>query len=172
MCIEYGAKSKPKGASHFIPCPKQPFQSNNQNLVNDKNFNIKKTNALSNIIWGSIPIRPKLLSRVRRLLQKTIIQNCDNLRTLAIVRRVEKPKSWFLTIRLVKINGFSTFGHSGKHPSMAFFFALTLPPTNLAETKRLKELICVECQVDLLISPSTRVLQRLKEKVAVWCLRT
>jgi hypothetical protein len=35
-------KSKPKGASHFIPCSKQPLQSNNQDLVNNQNFNEKK----------------------------------------------------------------------------------------------------------------------------------
>jgi hypothetical protein len=77
---------------------------------------MKETDGLSTIVWVSIPIRPKLASRVRRCLQKVIILNCDGLWTLAIVWRVERPNSWFLAIWLVEINGLSTFGHSVKRP--------------------------------------------------------
>jgi hypothetical protein len=48
-------------------------------------FLMKKTDGLSTIIWVSIPVRPKLPSGVRHLLQKDIILNYDNLWTLAIV---------------------------------------------------------------------------------------
>jgi hypothetical protein len=75
-------------------------------------FLIKKSNGLSTIVWVSIPVRPKLPSRVHHLLKKVIILNCDGLWTLAIVWRVQRPNSWFLAIWLVEIDGLSPFGHT------------------------------------------------------------
>ena len=95
------SKSKPKGASHFIPYPKQPLQFNGQDFVNEWFF-MKKNDGLSTIVWVSIPFRRKLPSRVHRLLQKVSILNCDGLRTLALVWRVERPNSWFLAIWLME----------------------------------------------------------------------
>ena len=51
---------KEEGAFHFIPCPKQPLQSNNQDLVISNFFFLwKQIDNLSTIVWVSIPVRPK-----------------------------------------------------------------------------------------------------------------
>jgi hypothetical protein len=46
----------------------------------------EKKDSLSTMVWISIPVGPKLPSRVRHRLQKVIILDCDGLWTLAIVR--------------------------------------------------------------------------------------
>ncbi len=109
-------KYKPKGTSHFISCPKQPLQFNGQDLVNDSFLLRKRNDSLSTIVWVSIPVWPKLPSRVRRLLQKVIIANYNTLWSFALVWRVERRNSWFLATWLVEINGLLTFGHNVKRP--------------------------------------------------------
>ena len=39
-------KFKPEGSSHFIPCPKQPLQSNGEDLANDWFFHEKNLRPL------------------------------------------------------------------------------------------------------------------------------
>ena len=78
-------------------------------------------------IWASVPVRPKLPSRVRHLRKKVSILNCDGLWTLALVWRVERANSWFLATCLVKIDNLSTLSHSVK-PTHYNKWAYRSPP--------------------------------------------
>jgi hypothetical protein len=67
-------RPKEEGAPHFIPCPKQPLQSNTQYLIGFLFFKWEKIkiDGLSTIVWISNHVSPKLPLRVRRLGQTTL----------------------------------------------------------------------------------------------------
>jgi len=68
-------KSKPKGATHFNLFLAQINPSNlTANILSMIDSFMKGTESLSTIVWVSIPIQPKLASRIRRLLQKLSFQ--------------------------------------------------------------------------------------------------
>ena len=80
-------KAKPKGPNSKEH-PTLFLAQNNPSYLTAKvlsmiGFIMKKTDGLATIVWVSIPVRPKLHSRVRHLLQKVINLNYDGLWTLA-----------------------------------------------------------------------------------------
>ena len=101
---------------------------------------MKKTDDLLTIVWVSIPIRFKLPSRVRRLLPKVIILNCDNLWTLAV-----KGRETGLLVSCNMIggtDGLSIFGHSVKRPSASIQSSEPKSPahiTHVAQNEHMTE---------------------------------